>query len=140
MKFTRDAEREADLLGLEYEYAADYDPQAFVQFFEKLRSKEKHKHRFIARAFAAYPLIEDRIKRAQQAILTLLPAQSEYIVDTNEFQEMKSRLAYVMHEHVPSDAGRPVLHRHTREDYNAGGLWKKWDGPGRLESLTTVSE
>ena len=39
MKFGRDAEREADLLGLEYEYAAGYDPQAFVQFFEKLHAK-----------------------------------------------------------------------------------------------------
>lgn len=140
MKFTRDAEREADLLGLEYEYAAGYDPQAFVQFFEKLHSKENHKRRFIARAFAAYPMTEDRIKRAQQAISTLLPAKSEYIVDTNEFQEVKSRLAYVMHEHVPSDAGRPVLHRRTREDDNAGGLSKKWDGAGRLASLTTGSE
>ena len=34
LKFSRDAEREADMLGLQYDYAAGYDPQAFVQFFE----------------------------------------------------------------------------------------------------------
>ena len=42
LKFSRDAEREADLLGLEYDYAAGYDPQAFVQFFEKLNADEKN--------------------------------------------------------------------------------------------------
>ena len=35
LKFSRDAEREADLLGLEYDYATGYDPHAFVEFFEK---------------------------------------------------------------------------------------------------------
>ena len=34
LKFSRDAEREADMLGLEYDYVAGYDPQAFIQFFE----------------------------------------------------------------------------------------------------------
>jgi predicted Zn-dependent protease len=46
-KFDRDAEREADLLGLEYEYAAGYDPQAFIQFFEKLHTKEKQKQNVV---------------------------------------------------------------------------------------------
>ena len=39
-KFSRDAELEADLLGMEYQYAAGYDPQAFVDALEKLHSKE----------------------------------------------------------------------------------------------------
>ena len=30
MKVSRDAEREADLLGLEYEYAAGYDPRSLL--------------------------------------------------------------------------------------------------------------
>src|SRR5690242_20249442 len=34
LKFSRDAEREADLLGLEYAYASGYDPGEFVHFFE----------------------------------------------------------------------------------------------------------
>lgn len=60
---------------------------------------------FISGAFAAYPMTEDRIKRAQQAISTLLPAKYEYIVDTNEFQEVKSRLADTVHERAPSEKG-----------------------------------
>src|SRR5215471_6778432 len=36
MKFSRGFEREADLLGIEYEYAAGYDPEAFIDFFERI--------------------------------------------------------------------------------------------------------
>ena len=38
LKFTRDAEKEADYLGLQYMYKAGYDPNAFVSFFEKVGS------------------------------------------------------------------------------------------------------
>ena len=114
LKFGRDAEREADLLGLEYVYVAGYDPQAFVQFFERLHINKRHKHNLIASAFATHPMSEDRIRRAQEEISTLLPAKTAYIVDSSAFQEVKSRLAEIMHEHAPSEGGRPVLHRRTR--------------------------
>jgi len=104
MKFGRDAEREADLLGIEYEYAAGYDPQAFVQFFEALNAKEKQKQNLVEKVFSDHPLTEDRIRRAQKEISSLLPAKAEYVVDTSEFQEVKARVDKLMHE-------LPVLHR-----------------------------
>ena len=118
LKFSRDAEREADLLGVEYEYASGYDPAAFVQFFEKLHGKEKEKHSFIAKAFTTHPMTADRIKRAQQEIGTMLPPKEEYVVDTSEFQEVKARLSALMLRHQ-IDAGqgpRPTLRRRGPED------------------------
>ena len=111
MKFGRDAEREADLLGLEYEYAAGYDPQAFVQFFEKLHAKEKQKQHLVEKAFSTHPLTEDRIRRAREEISSLLPNKLEYVVDTSEFQEVKARVNKLVHE-------PPVLHRPC--------LWPDW--------------
>ena len=66
LKFSRDSEREADLLGLEYEYSSGYDPAAFVQFFEKLAKEQKHKMGFPAKAFATHPMTADRIRLAQR--------------------------------------------------------------------------
>jgi hypothetical protein len=92
LKFSRDAEREADLLGIEYQFAAGYDPTAFVDFFEKLDSESKEKHSFIARAFLTHPMNDERIRRAE-ATLELLPARDSYITDTSEFDEVRDRLS-----------------------------------------------
>jgi predicted Zn-dependent protease len=110
-KFSRDAEFEADLLGIEYQYAAGYDPEAFVEALEKLRSKAKalpptakaSLRDQIARAFASYPPTEERIQKVQTAISTLLPNRNDYLFDTSEFQEVKAKLTW---------ADRPILRRH----------------------------
>jgi len=50
MKFSRGAEEEADKLGVQYMYAAGYDPGAMATMFEKLEAKNKKKPGFVARA------------------------------------------------------------------------------------------
>lgn len=118
LKFSRDAEREADLLGVEYEYASGYDPAAFVQFFEKLHAREKEKHSFIAKAFTTHPMTGDRIRRAQEEIATMLPAKEEYVVDTSEFQEVKAHLSALMlrHQIEVGQGARPTLRRRGPEE------------------------
>ena len=113
LKFSRDAEKEADLLGLEYQYAAGYDPAALVNFFEKLEVKDK-KHSFIAKAFATHPMNHDRIKRAQQEIETMLPPREEYVVTTSEFDEVKAHLASLLARKpiiLEPTGNKPVLRR-----------------------------
>jgi len=115
LKFSRDAEREADMLGLEYQYAAGYDPQEFVKFFEKLKAGEKKKQNMFAKAFSTHPMTEDRIKRAQAAIADYLPAREDYIIDTSEFQEVKHRLQRIEDSHR-IDNGKtstPTLRKRT---------------------------
>jgi len=106
-KFSRDAEREADLLGIEYEYAAGYDPAAFVNFFERLKARESKRRNLLAKAFATHPMNRDRIERAQKEIDTMLPARDEYIVDTSQFEEVQLHLLQLMN-------AMPVLHRHQQ--------------------------
>jgi len=116
LKFSRDAEREADLLGLEYDYAAGYDPQAFVQFFEKLNI-EKKKQNMIAKAFATHPMNVERIEAAQDEIRKYLPDRPEYVVDTSEFETVKARLSnYETGRRLhggKEEPGRPVLLKRT---------------------------
>jgi predicted Zn-dependent protease len=116
MKLNRDAEREADLLGLEYQYATGYDPQAFVQFFEKLQAREEERHNLIAKVIATHPMTEERIRRAQKIIATLLPPKAEYIIDTSDFEQVKSRLASFRDSRRESEDWRPVLHRRGPQD------------------------
>ena len=128
-KFSRDAEYEADLLGIEYAYAAGYDPQGLLDALEKLHAIEVQRkeemakiagahlaskipfHSGIAKGFSNYPLTEERIGRLQAEISTFLPERNDYVIDTNQFQEIKARL-------LASQA--PVLHHHAGENDGDG--------------------
>jgi hypothetical protein len=117
LKFSRDAEREADFLGLEYQYAAGYDPTAFVDFFEKLEAEEKGQPGFVARAFSTHPMNDDRIRRAE-AELEVLPARDDYIVSTSEFDQVKARLIRITRGRRVDNSkpGLPTLRKHTVEN------------------------
>jgi len=60
LKFTRGAEEEADKLGVQYMWAAGYDPNAMATMFEKLEAKNKKKPGTISKLFATHPAPPDR--------------------------------------------------------------------------------
>jgi predicted Zn-dependent protease len=125
MKFSRTFEAEADFLGMEYMYKAGYDPQSFISFFEKIEAQEKKKPGTLAKAFASHPMTPDRVASAQEEMRTVLPARPEYIVDTSEFQQVKSRLASIENRHkVQNDKdnnNRPTLRRATADNPSTDG-------------------
>ena len=114
LKFSRGMESEADLLGLEYMYKTGYDPEAFVDFFEKVQTLEKQKPGTLSKVFSTHPPTDDRIKAAQVNIQKYLTEKPEYVVTTSEFNDVKSRL-YAMHNkrkiQDPRDANKPQLRR-----------------------------
>lgn len=91
MKFSRGAEEEADKLGVQYMYAAGYDPGAMATMFEKLEAKNKKKPGFISRAFATHPAPPDR-RAAALALAARFPEHEEYVISSSEFQRVKGRL------------------------------------------------
>jgi len=113
LAFSRAQEREADFYGLQYMYKAGYDPEAFVDFFEKLQGMEKKKPGSIAKVFETHPMNEDRIKAAQAEIQKDLPPRPEYVVDTSEFEMVKARIAMLHNRRTVDneDPNRPRLRR-----------------------------
>ena len=91
MKFSRGAEEEADKLGVQYMYAAGYDPGAMATMFEKLEAKNKKKPGFISRAFASHPAPPDR-RATALALAARFPEHEEYVISSSEFQRVKGRL------------------------------------------------
>jgi predicted Zn-dependent protease len=91
-KFSRHFETEADFLGVQYMYKAGYDPQALTTFFERIKSFEKTKENVVAKAFRTHPQTPERILRTQEEINNLLPPQTEYKLDTSEFENTKTHL------------------------------------------------
>jgi predicted Zn-dependent protease len=114
LQFSRNFEAEADWLGLQYMYKAGYDPQAFVQFFEKIDALEKHKPGTLAKVFADHPQTPDRIAHSEDEIATIMPAKPDYVVTTSEFDDIKSRLARIENKRKindPKNGNKPTLRR-----------------------------
>jgi predicted Zn-dependent protease len=119
LKFTRDDEREADYLGLQYMYKAGYDPNAFVSFFEKIEAEEKRHPGSIPKVFSTHPPTPERVTKAQEEITQILPARDEYIVTTSEFDVIKARLHKIENKNKLDDtksrADKPTLRTRTEQ-------------------------
>ena len=120
-KFSRDAEREADKLGVQYLYAAGYDPGAMSTMFEKLASQNKKKPGFFSKAFGSHPQSIDRLE-ASKSLVARFPEREEYVLNTSEFQRVKNRLMRLSNAKASTtgdltgdsesgERGRPTLKR-----------------------------
>lgn len=92
LSFGRKDEAEADYLGVQYAYAAGYDPTGVISIFEKLESLERKRPGAVSRAFASHPQDADRISRTQREIQEILPAKADYVVTTSEYRDIRKRL------------------------------------------------
>ena len=114
LQFSRSFEAEADWLGLQYMYKAGYDPQAYIQFFEKIDALEKHKPGTLAKVFSDHPQTPDRIAHSEEEIATIMPARPDYVVTTSEFDDIKARLARLENKRKITDGkggNKPTLRR-----------------------------
>lgn len=125
LKFTRGAEMEADSLGVQYLYAAGYDPTAMSTMFEKLASQNKKKAGTLTKLFSTHPQSLDR-RDASLALVARFPEKEEYIISTSEFQRVKSHLmkitnakAGITTDYDEGDPGRPTLKKRQPDQPDA---------------------
>jgi predicted Zn-dependent protease len=127
LTFSRGFESEADMLGLQYMYKAGYDPTASIDLFERMLSLEKRKPGIIAKVFNTHPMTGDRIAKTQKNIDEMLPARTEFVVTTSEFNEVRERLkSRYVRPTKDGDPNRPRLRRapaaaQPAEDEDADG-------------------
>ena len=121
LKFSREFEKKADFLGMQYLYKTGYDPLKMVSFFERLSAREKKKTGFVAAAFRTHPLSRKRVMLLQKAIDELLPDQPSYMVSASEFDAVKARVKELHggSEEDPDDPDRPQTLRRPTETSGA---------------------
>jgi predicted Zn-dependent protease len=139
MKFSRSAESEADILGVQYLWAAGYDPNAMSTMFEKLAAKNKKKPGTFSKLFESHPQSVDRLE-ATRSLVARFPDKEEYVLSTSEFQRVKGRLlrlsnarASTAGDIAPGEDGAPGRPTLKRRSPSA-------DDPANPDSQTTTPE
>ena len=89
LKFSRDAEIQADVLGTQILHDSNYDPRAMVQFFRKLETSAGSRG---AEFFSSHPDPGDRIGNVNREIQKLGGARRSYRSDSADFQRIKRTL------------------------------------------------
>lgn len=121
LKFSRSAEAEADLLGLQYMWKAGYDPTAYVTFFSKVIEEERRSPGSMSAIFASHPPTPDRILKAEENIQGILPQREQYLVSTSEFEDVKTRLQTLMTARKKEGKKEgPTLRKRDAADQTAG--------------------
>jgi len=148
LKFSRGAEEEADRLGVQYLYAAGYDPTAMAAMFEKLASQNRKKTGTVAKLFSTHPENVNR-RDTSLALVARFPEKEEYVISTSEFQKVKDHLmkvtnarAGIVADYDNQDDNRPTLKKRQPNDpagddsglgADSGGSSTTNDGPPKLK-------
>src|SRR5437899_1106866 len=90
LKYSRDAESQADLMGTQILHDSGYDPIGMVQFFEKIQAESKGRS---AEFFSDHPNPENRISNVQHEIERLGGAPANARRDSPDFHSVKNLLA-----------------------------------------------
>jgi hypothetical protein len=144
-KFSRGAEEEADKLGVQYLYAAGYDPQGMATMFEKLASQNRKKAGSLSKLFSTHPQSIER-RDASLALVSRFPEKEEYIISTSEFQRVRAHLfrlsnikAGVSVDVDDTEINKPTLKRRqpdADQTTTPGDSTEKPDGPPQLKKRT----
>lgn len=110
LSFSRRDESEADYLGIQYMYAAGYDPVSAINIFERMQALNRRQPGRVSKLFSTHPMDADRIRNAQKEIQEILPARENYVVTTSEYHDIRFRLMKMQGARKPpEDDNRPRL-------------------------------
>jgi len=87
LKYSRDAERQADLIGTQILFDANYDPLYMAKFFEKLDTGDRGTD-----FFSSHPNPDNRMENINVEIGKLGTRSGRRVNDTQEFRRIKNLL------------------------------------------------
>ncbi|MFH1681400.1 MAG: M48 family metallopeptidase [Candidatus Eisenbacteria bacterium] len=91
MKYSRDAEREADRFGVDETHRSGIDPRGMSTFFEKLQAMHEREPSSIEKFFSTHPPNAERIETTRSYINSL-PALASPTRDSERFHRVQERI------------------------------------------------
>jgi len=121
LKYSRDAESQADVMGTQILYDSGYDPKAMVEFFEKIQAESKGR---AVQFFSDHPNPENRISNVQHEIQRLGGLPGNVRRDSPDFHTIKSNLTGMPAPRKSAGGGTnaPTDNRNGRPDAPSGRM------------------
>jgi hypothetical protein len=116
LKYSRDAEREADYVGAKLMYEAGYDPRAMAQFFEKLASEDRAGG---PQFLSDHPNPGNRADAVMQAISQLPP--KKFQTNSPLFTEAKAAAAK-MKPYTGQQIAQMAAQKQSQQQVNSGSI------------------
>lgn len=91
LKYGRDGEFEADMLGARYMHAAGYDPQAVIGFLERMQALEANSPSQLATWLMTHPPTKDRLARVKTQVAGFAP-QGSPVRNAAAYAQIKAQL------------------------------------------------
>lgn len=139
-KYSRDNEREADSLGMDYMVNGGYSPDGMVNLMGLLRSEAQQKPSLLETMFSSHPMSEERYQTARQKAQGQYASErgrgvrrQRYMDNTASLRRIKPTVeacqkgeALMARKQLPQAQDQFALAlRHTRDDYAANVLMAK---------------
>jgi predicted Zn-dependent protease len=90
--YSRDNEREADALGLEYMVRAGYNANGFVELMDMLRRTSKYNPSAIELMFATHPMSDERYRTAVEAVHTQYRSSKSFSLYRDRYMDHTAKL------------------------------------------------
>ncbi|NPA53722.1 MAG: M48 family metalloprotease [Aquificae bacterium] len=118
LKWSRDHEKEADILGIRFAYEAGYDPRGLLDTFKIFESLQKTE---APEWLLTHPLPKTRYKYVQE-LISKYDLTKPLIVDTPRFQEIKRKLLATKKSYDLYDKAIKILSQKKPNLYEAFDL------------------
>jgi len=92
LKYSRDAETQADIVGAQIMARAGYDPMEMANFFELLRKESGNQGGGAAQFFSDHPAPANRQARIQQEVKLIGPTNVTRAANNSEFARVQANL------------------------------------------------
>src|SRR6185436_13925544 len=117
-KYSRDAERDADLNGARMLAAAGYNPLEMARFFEKLEAENNSRPKGLEAWFASHPASGRRVEAVSEDI-QFYPAR-QYSAGTGQFSTIKQQVAAIPPPKMKPAAALQPIQAQPREGLPKG--------------------
>jgi len=91
-KYSRDDERQADALGMEYMVRNNYNAKGMVGLMDVLRSLSKHKPNALELMFATHPMSDERYKTAVETAATKYESAKDFPLHRERYMDHTAKL------------------------------------------------